>query len=88
MRKVGPAKLYSLSQRVPVGAMLNLTQDGILIYDSALEVIRVNDNFSRMVGLKRDDLLGAKLDHLSLPIFKILAIVCKYTSVLPELVTP
>ncbi len=45
MRKVGPAKLYSLSQRVPVGAMLNLMQDGILIYDSALEVIRVNDNF-------------------------------------------
>ncbi|MFW9768478.1 MAG: PAS domain-containing protein [Candidatus Thorarchaeota archaeon] len=67
MRKVGPAKLYFLSQRVPLEAMLNLSEDGILTFDSDLKVIRVNDAFSRIVCIESDELLGATLDQLELP---------------------
>lgn len=67
MRKVGPAKQYFLSQRVPLEAMLNLSEDGILTFDSDLKVIRVNDAFSRIVCIESDELLGATLDQLELP---------------------
>jgi PAS domain S-box-containing protein len=70
MRKVGPAKLYFLSQRVPLEAMLDLSEEGILTFDSELKVIRVNDAFSKIVCIDIDELLGATLDQLVLPGFE------------------
>ncbi|MFW9787749.1 MAG: PAS domain-containing protein [Candidatus Thorarchaeota archaeon] len=67
MRKVGPAKLYFLSQRIPLDAMLNLSEDGILTYDSDLKVIRVNDAFGKIMHLDTEELLGYKLDKLNWP---------------------
>ncbi|MFW9807463.1 MAG: PAS domain-containing protein [Candidatus Thorarchaeota archaeon] len=67
MRKVGPAKLYFLSHRVPLDAMLNLSEDGILTYDSELRIIRVNDAFCRINSIDAETLLGNKLDQHILP---------------------
>jgi PAS domain S-box-containing protein len=67
MRKVGPAKLYFLSQRVPLEAMLNLSKNGILTFDSELKVIRVNDAFTKIVEIETTDLLGSRLDRVGLP---------------------
>lgn len=67
MRKVGPAKLYTLSQRVPLDAMLNIAEDGILTFDSDLKVIRTNNSCATSLEIEPDAVLGKKLDNLSLP---------------------
>ena len=67
MRKIGPAKLYFLSHRVPLDAMLNLSEEGILTYDSELIVLRVNDAFANIVSINIEELLGNKLQDLILP---------------------
>ena len=70
LRKVGPAKIYTLSHRVPSEALLNLTHEGILIYDSSFEILQLNDTFSVMVGVSSENLIGEKLSLLPLSIFK------------------
>ncbi len=68
MRAFGPAKVYFLSQRAPLGAILNYTSEYILILDQNYRIIQVNDRFLEFLDLDRADLLGASIDTIHLPI--------------------
>ena len=68
MRAFGPAKVYFLSQRVPLGAILNYTTEYILIVDQHYRILQVNDRFLEFLGMDRADLLGASIDTVRLPI--------------------
>lgn len=67
MKNVGSAKLYFLSQRVPIEAMLDLSKDGILMLDSELNIIKANENFGIMVGIDCHEILGMKFDQMHFP---------------------
>ena len=45
MQSYGTAKVYFLSQRVPLSAMLSLASDLVIILDSDFRIIQVNENF-------------------------------------------
>jgi PAS domain S-box-containing protein len=68
MRAFGPAKVYFLSQRVPLGAILNYTAEYILIIDQHYRILQVNDRFLEFLHMDRADLLGASIDAVRLPI--------------------
>ncbi|ACL16335.1 PAS domain-containing protein [Methanosphaerula palustris] len=68
MRTFGPAKVYFLSQRVPLGAMLNHTSEFILVLDSGLRVIQINDRFLVFLKEDRDYYLGKTLEETVIPI--------------------
>lgn len=68
MRAFGPAKVYFLSQRAPLGAILNYTSDYILILDQNYRILQVNDRYLEFMGRDRSDLLGASIDTVQLPI--------------------
>jgi PAS domain S-box-containing protein len=68
MRAFGPAKVCFLSQRAPLGAILNYTAEYILIVDQNYRILQVNDRFLEFLGRDRADLLGASIDALRLPI--------------------
>lgn len=68
MRTFGPAKVYFLSQRVPLGAMLNHTAEYILVLDSGLRVIQINDRFLEFLHEDRDFFLGRTLEETAMPI--------------------
>lgn len=68
MRTFGPAKVYFLSQRVPLGAMLNHTAEYILVLDSGLRVIQINDRFLEFLQEDRDYYLGKTLEETAIPI--------------------
>ncbi len=68
MRAFGPAKVYFLSQRAPLGAILNYTSEYILILDQNYRILQVNDRFLEFLGMDRADLLGASIDTVRLPI--------------------
>lgn len=67
-RSFGPAKVYFLSQRAPLGAILNYTAEYILIIDQHYRILQVNDRFLEFLGMDRADLLGASIDTVRLPI--------------------
>lgn len=58
MRLYGNAKVYYLSQRVPISSMLKFATELILILDSDLKIIDVNDNFLSFFGLQKENLMG------------------------------
>jgi PAS domain S-box-containing protein len=65
MKTFGPSKVYYLSQRVPVSAMLSLSSDLIVILDRDLRVRNVNDKFLEYVGLKREDILNKNIENFA-----------------------
>ncbi len=68
VKAFGPSKVYFLSQRLPISAMLSLSSDFIVILDKDLRIINVNDKFLEFTNSKRSDILFQKLDKLSFPI--------------------
>jgi len=67
MRTIGVAKVYFLSQRVPISAMLDFSSDLILILDGRVRMLQANDNFLDFFGLNHDDIAGESLPSPYLP---------------------
>ncbi|MCK9580095.1 MAG: PAS domain S-box protein [Methanoregula sp.] len=61
MRMLGSAKLFSLTQRVPLTNLLSLSSDLILILDNDLFIQEVNAPFLAFFGMPKDLLKGAQL---------------------------
>ena len=67
MRTYGMAKVFTLSQRVPLSAMLSYSKELIMVLDKESRIIDVNDNFLMLLGLSRKDTLGKNITYLSPP---------------------
>ncbi|MFA5332081.1 MAG: PAS domain S-box protein [Methanoregula sp.] len=70
MKNHAAAKVYFLSQRVPLSAMLDFSTDAIVIVNPELAIIQANDNFLSLSGISREDLDGASLESLKVPVFE------------------
>jgi PAS domain S-box-containing protein len=68
MKRMGPAKAYFLSHRIPMSAMLNFSSDCILVFNSQLKVVQVNDIFLDLINADRDDVIDCKLSTVPFPI--------------------
>ena len=44
--------------------LLGITKDAIMIADQGGEIFRVNDEFTRLFGIRSDDVLGKSIDDL------------------------
>ena len=53
MRKVGPAKSYTLSTRLPFDQILGQSSDLILVLDETYTVRNVNDSFLLAFGISK-----------------------------------
>ena len=62
MKRMGPAKAYFLSDRVPISAMLNFSSDCIMVFNNHLEMMQVNDVFLDLMRVERDDVIYRKLN--------------------------
>jgi len=69
MRSYGPAKVFFLSQRVPISAMLDFSSDYMLILDRDFKIIQINDNFLKLVDIEREAILGQRIEDVSIPVF-------------------
>ncbi|MDD5685370.1 MAG: PAS domain S-box protein, partial [Methanoregulaceae archaeon] len=67
-RQIGTARVYWLSQRVPLSAFLCFTQNMILILDRNMNIVQANDKYTALTGYTKDDLIGKNLRALKLPI--------------------
>ena len=58
MRKSGPAKVYSLSARLPADQVLSKSSGPVLILDDAYTVREASESFLHTFGIRREDLTG------------------------------
>ncbi len=71
MKAYGKAKVFYLSQRVPISAMLNFSSDLVLVLDRNRRIIQANDAICAFAEVERDGIIGkyveeshlAALDH-------------------------
>ncbi len=67
MRHFGMAKIYTLSQRLPVASVLSISSEYILQVDQNLRVIFMNRPFLDLLGLKERDVIGKRMDYTPVP---------------------
>jgi PAS domain S-box-containing protein len=67
MRTYGMAKVYTISQRIPLSAMLSYSKELIMVLDDDLRIIDINDNFLNLLQLSRKDTLGKNISFLQSP---------------------
>lgn len=68
MRSFGPSKVYFVSQRVPISAMLSITSDHIVILNKDLKVIYINDRFLELMDRSREDIVGQVVKARPIPL--------------------
>ncbi|MDD1689080.1 MAG: PAS domain S-box protein [Methanoregula sp.] len=66
LRELGRAKIFYLSQRLPMINMLSLSSELILILDRDLFIQEVNESFLSFFHLTKDELKGKKIGHSGL----------------------
>ena len=62
MRRFGMAKIYTLSQRVPLSALLSISSELVLQLDSSLRIIYANEPFLLLVGTDSKTLSGKNIE--------------------------
>lgn len=63
LRHVGNAKLYTVSQRVPVGNIINYTRELIAVLDRSLTVAEASDSLCTFAGVSREAILHTRLSQ-------------------------
>jgi PAS domain S-box-containing protein len=68
VRTFGRSKVYYLSQRLPIMAMMNLSPNIILVLDNELRIVNLNQKFLDFTKVKRGDILNKCLEDISFPL--------------------
>jgi PAS domain S-box-containing protein len=67
MRAYGMAKVYTISQRVPLSAMLSYSKELIMVLDDESRITDINDNFLNLLQLSRNNTLGKNISYVQSP---------------------
>jgi len=66
LRTFGMAKVFTLSTKVPLSALLSYTNDLVFVLDRDMRIIQGNDPFFDLIGIKGEIVLQKRLDQLEL----------------------
>ena len=67
LRTFGMAKVFTLSSRVPLSALLSYTTDLVLVLDRDMRIIQGNDPFFDLLEIQGSTTLQTKIDQLTSP---------------------
>jgi PAS domain S-box-containing protein len=63
LRRLGMAKIYTISHRVPLSAVLSISSELVVQLDSFLRIIFANEPFCKLVGTDGKNLLGKNIEY-------------------------
>jgi PAS domain S-box-containing protein len=63
MRRLGMAKIYKISQRVPISAVLSISSELVVQLDSHLRIVFANEPFCRFTGTDSRNLAGKNIEY-------------------------
>ncbi|PWR71616.1 PAS domain-containing protein [Methanospirillum lacunae] len=64
MRQMGAAKVFYISQRIPLAAILGFTKEGIVVINQEGRINQVNERFCQMFDLRQEEILSAPITVL------------------------
>lgn len=67
MKSFGSSKVFYLSRRLPMSAILNFSSDFIIVLNKDLEIITVNDRFLAFENIQKQDILNKSIINSSFP---------------------
>ena len=67
MQVMGAAKVYFLSHRVPISAMLEFSSDYVIVLDAEQKIIQVNERVLALLSEKRETLVGKTISECNNP---------------------
>ncbi len=67
MRAFGMAKVYTISQRVPLSAMLSYSKELIMVLDADYRITDINEKFLHLLKLPREEAMGKTISFLQSP---------------------
>jgi len=72
MQVIGAAKVFFLSRRVPVSALLEFSSDLVVVFDSDRRILQVNEQVPLLLEAGKEDLIGKTLQELDNPFIRAL----------------
>ncbi|MDD1697417.1 MAG: PAS domain S-box protein, partial [Methanoregula sp.] len=67
MQEIGPAKVYFLTQRVPISTMLEFSSDLVIVVDSEGKILQVNEHVVALLDMKREAITGLRVQEIDNP---------------------
>ena len=67
MQEIGPAKVFFLSQRVPISTMLEFSSDLVIVVDIEGKILQVNEHVPALLDMKRESLTGQRIQEIDNP---------------------
>jgi hypothetical protein len=64
VREIGPARVFYLSNKVPISSILNISDDCIAVVNSNGNIVQINDSCIEIIGLSRAELLDKPYHNL------------------------
>jgi PAS domain S-box-containing protein len=72
MRQMGAAKVFYLSQRIPLASILGFTKEGIVVINEDGRINQVNERFCQMFDLNQHEIMSASISVLPQNLLRIL----------------
>lgn len=72
MQVIGAAKVYFLSHRIPISAMLEFSSDYVIVLNTDQRVIQLNEPALQILGKKKEEIIGEKAADIDNPFFRCL----------------
>ena len=60
-RSIGPARVFYLSQRIPLSAILDYSSDLIVVLNEELDILQVNTSLLNLFNIEREEMVGKNL---------------------------
>jgi len=64
MEEIGPAKVYFLTQRVPISTMLEFSSDLLIVVNADSKILQVNEQVLSLLEMKREALTGVRVQDI------------------------
>ena len=68
METYGQSKVYFISQRVPISAMMNLSSDYVIVLNNDLKIVQVNSNIISLLNRRKEDIIDKKIHDILFPL--------------------
>jgi PAS domain S-box-containing protein len=74
MQVIGAAKVFFLSRRVPISALLEFSSDLVIVFDSDQRVLQVNEQVPLLLETGKEALIGKTVTELNNPFMRALLV--------------
>ena len=72
MQVIGAAKVFFLSRRVPISALLEFSSDLVIVVDHDLRILQVNEQVPLLLETVREALIGKTIENIDNPFIQTL----------------